>query len=73
MMKNYADYKKKAKKILKQVCELREELACNLAVYSRSDDVLTALDEVIWHIGCSVCPPSCLCIVDFCDWIKENG
>lgn len=71
-MKNYADYKRKAVKLLKGICELREELACTPTVYSRSDDVLTALDEAIWYLGCSVCPPSCLCIVDFCEWAKKQ-
>ena len=72
MLKNFTDYKRKAIKLLKEACKLREELACTPTVYSRSDDVLMALDDVIFYVGSSVCPPSCLCIVDFCEWAKEQ-
>lgn len=73
MMKNYFDYRKKATKTLKVMCELYEEIADAPGAYSRSDIVFEALDLAIFQIGSSICPPSCLGVEDFCKWVKENG
>jgi hypothetical protein len=70
-LNNYSDYKKEAKKTLKSVFKLYDALSDNTKVYSRSDDVLEALNSAIFQLGCSVCPSECLSIDDMRDWIMD--
>ena len=63
-------YVKEAKKTLKAMFKLYDELKNDVYAFSRSDDVLSALDSAIFSIGCSICPSDCCSIDDFRDWLN---
>lgn len=65
-----SDYSKKAKKTLRVMFELYDDLSDNMNVYSRSDDVLEALSSAIFYVGYSVCPADCLSVDDMRKWVQ---
>lgn len=65
-----SEYSKKAKKTLRVMFELYDDLSDNMNVYSRSDDVLESMNLAIFHLGCSVCPADCLSVDDMRKWVQ---
>lgn len=68
---HYDDYFKKAIETLESMFDLYDALSDNTKVYSRSDDVLEALNSAIFQLGCSVCPSECLSIDDMREWVMD--
>lgn len=63
-------YSKEAKKTLKAMFKLYDDLKNDVYTYSRSDDVLSALDSAIFQVGASICPNDCCSIDDFREWLE---
>ncbi len=66
-----AQYVEEGTKTLQSMFKLYDALSDNTKVYSRSDDVLEALNSAIFQLGCSVCPSECLSLDDMRDWVMD--